>query len=559
MRRRLMIAGAAVSAFVLGLLGPAGVAVAGPVGTAAGFEDDDANLAPQAPVNFDWNSFSPTTWTGTAGTRTANKTVSGWAFTGLEDRQATTTDSGFAGGTKQDDICPSVITAKASNKDDLKRVYVASKTVGSDVFLTLAWVRIPQNTTSPSAHVAFEFNKGVTSCGTGSGGLVQRTAGDMLIVYDFEGGGTPALKLSRWITSGACEVGSDTAPCWGVATTLSSGVAEAAVNTGSTAQDTVAPATETLGLHEFGEAGINLTAAGVFAPGVCEGFGKAYAVSRSSGQSSTAQMKDLVGPGNVNIRNCGSVAVTKLGSDGGSQAGAVFTLYNGTGTGGTVVGTCTVQANGSCDPTFQNLPVGTYTLDETTVPAGYDKPANLPDTFSIAAGENKTVTYTDPARPATVNVQKKDDAGAAVPGAVFTLYQGTTTIGSCTTDAAGVCQPPFANLPAGTYTIDETTTPTGYVKDATLPYTFTVTRGETKNLSFTNPRTFKVIVLVCREADSKLYPSGVTIDGQAAGNSLSSAQASTAGLSEAALCGITTGQRGGLQTGNHSANPVAIN
>lgn len=560
MRRRLMIASAAVSAFVLGLLGPAGVAVAGPVGTAAGFEDDDANLAPQSMI--DWNSFSPATWTGTVGARTTSKVTSGWAFTGLEDRQATTSDSGFAGGTKQDDVCPSVGTAKASNKDDLKRVYVASKTVGSNVFLTLAWVRIPQNTTSPSAHVAFEFNKGTTTCGAGSGGLVQRTAGDMLIVYDFEGGGTPVLKLSRWITSGACEVGSNSPPCWGAATTLSSGVAEAAVNTGNTPQDTVAPTTETLGLHEFGEAGINLTAAGVFAPGVCEGFGKAYAVSRSSGQSSTAQMKDLVGPGNVNIRNCGTAAVTKLGSDGGSQAGAVFTLYNGTGTGGTVRGTCTVQANGLCSPQFTDLPVGTYTLDETTVLAGYDKDPTLPYTFTVAAGENKSLTFTNPARPATANVQKKDDTNAAVPGAVFTLYTGANTsgtvVGTCTTDAAGVCQPPFTGLAAGTYTIDETTTPTGYAKDASLPYTFTVVRGETKNLSFTNPRTFKVIVLVCREADSTLYPSAVTIDGQAAGNSLSSAQATAATLNEAALCGISTGQRGGLQTGNHSASPVAI-
>jgi hypothetical protein len=560
MRRRLMIAGAAVSAFVLGLLGPAGVASAGPVGVAAGFEDDDANLAPQAPINFDWNSFSPATWTGTAGTRTASKVTSGWTFTGLEDRQATTTDSGFAGGTKQDNVCPAVGTQKASNKDDLKRVYVASKTVGSNVFLTLAWVRIPQNTTSPSAHIAFEFNKGTTSCG--ASGLVQRTAGDMLIVYNFEGGGTPVLELSRWITSGSCEVGSNSPPCWNVATTLSSGVAEAAVNTGGTPQDTVAPTTETLGLHEFGEAGINLTAAGVFAPGVCEGFGKAYAVSRSSGQSSTAQMKDLVGPGNVNIRNCGSVAVTKLGSDGGSQAGAVFTLYSGTGTGGTVVGTCTVQASGSCTPLFADLPVGTYTLDETTVPAGYDKDPTLPFSFSVAAGESKALTFTDPARPATANVRKTDDAGAAVPGAVFTLYTGANTsgtaVGTCTTDAAGVCQPPFTGLAAGTYTIDETTTPTGYAKDSSLPLTFTVVRGETKNLAFTNPRTFKVIVLVCREAGNTLHPSPVTIDGQAAGTTLSSAQATTAGLSEAALCGIATGQRGGLQTGNHSASPIGI-
>lgn len=560
MRRRLMIAGAAVSAFVLGLLGPAGVAVAGPISTNAGFEAQDANLVPQAPISFDWNSFTPAGWTGTAPLRTATKVTNGWTFTGLEDRQASTSDSGFAGGTKQDHVCPAVGTQKASNKDDLKRVYVASKTVNGNVFLTLAWVRIPQNTTSPSAHVAFEFNKGATAC-AGTSGLVQRTPGDMLIVYDFEGGADiPALKLSRWITSGSCEVGSNSPPCWGVANTLSSGSAEAAVNVNSTAQDTVAPTTETLGLNEFGEAVINLTAAGVFSPGVCEGFGKAYAVSRSSGQSSTAQMKDLVGPGNVNIRNCGSVSVTKLGSDGGSQVGAVFTLYNGPDLTGTIAGTCTVQASGACTPTFTNVPVGIYSLDETTVPAGYDKDPSLPKlNFTVAAGENLQLTFTNPARPATANVLKKDDTGAPVAGAVFTLSNANGIVATCTTDAAGVCQPPFTNLTPGTYTIDETTVPAGYAKAAGLPAQITLANGETKNLEYTNPRTFKVIVLVCREADSSLYPSAVTIDGQAAGNSLSSAQAAAASLNEAALCGISTGQRGGLQTGDHSADPVAIN
>ncbi len=63
----------------------------------------------------------------------------------------------------------------------------------------------------------------------------------------------------------------------------------------------------------------------------------------------------------------------------------MFTLYSGTGTGGQVVGTCTVQANGSCTPSFTNLQPGTYTIDETTVPAGYNKDPNLPFTFTVAA------------------------------------------------------------------------------------------------------------------------------------------------------------------------------
>src|SRR5215203_4394723 len=116
MKKRSLLAAAAALAVVLAMAIPA---FAGPVSDAAGFEGDDGNLAPQAPINFDWNSFAPTTWTGTAPSRTASKTVSGWAFTGLEDAQATTSDSAFAGGTKQDNDCATVIGAKAPNKDDM--------------------------------------------------------------------------------------------------------------------------------------------------------------------------------------------------------------------------------------------------------------------------------------------------------------------------------------------------------------------------------------------------------------------------------------------------------
>jgi hypothetical protein len=287
-------------------------ALAGPVGTLSGFEDDDGNLVDNAPAGIDWNSFKPTTWTGTAPTRISNKTALGWTFLGIEDAQKTGSDTAFAGGTKQDDNCASVIGASAPNKDDLKRAYMATATVGGKVFLNLAWVRIPQNTTSSSAHIGFEFNKAISGNCAGPGGLVNRTAGDMLIVYDFEGGsGAPVLTLRRWVTSGSCDVASKSAPCWGVATNLTAGgFAEAKVNVGATALDEIAPSSETLNDSEFGEAGINLTDAGVFTPGACESFGKAYAVSRSSGNSGTAQMKDLVGPANFQIANCSAALTT---------------------------------------------------------------------------------------------------------------------------------------------------------------------------------------------------------------------------------------------------------
>jgi hypothetical protein len=306
--RRLWLLGVAPTAALALALALAVAATAGTIGTRAGFEDDDGNLAINTPGQMDWNGFAPTSWTGTAPYRQSTTVVNGWTFNGLEDAQKTTSDTGFAGGTKQDAECASVIGTSAPNKDDLKRIYIAHKTVNGHIYLMLAWERIPQNSTSASAHVGFEFNQGKIPCGSTSDALVKRMAGDMLIVYDFEGGSAaPVLTVRRWVTepSFACEVSQDKPPCWGVAKNLSaSGFAEAKVNTSEVTDEIGPNGTETtLQTQEFGEAGIDLTAAGIFTSS-CTAFGQAEGVSRSSGNSAQAAMEDLVGPGHVEIENC---------------------------------------------------------------------------------------------------------------------------------------------------------------------------------------------------------------------------------------------------------------
>jgi hypothetical protein len=309
--RRRWIFGGTVAALLALVLSVA--AAGGPIGTAALFEDEDGNLAIDNAGQMDWNGFAPTAWTGTAPYRQSTTVVNGWTFKGLEDALQTSSDTGFKGGTKQDDNCAQVIGSRAPNKDDLKRIYIAHKTVNGHIYLMLAWERIPQNSTSASAHVGFEFNQSRTSCGPKSDSLVERTAGDMLIVYDFEGGGAPpVLTVRRWVTSpgSVCEVSNDSPPCWGVAVNLSaSGFAEAKVNQ-SDVSDQIAPdGTDTLHTQEFGEAGIDLTAAGIFKSG-CTAFGQAEGVSRSSGNSANAAMEDLVGPGHVEIENCRPTTTT---------------------------------------------------------------------------------------------------------------------------------------------------------------------------------------------------------------------------------------------------------
>jgi hypothetical protein len=524
LRRTKLASGLAAITLAVGL--SALPALAGPVGVAGGFEDDDANLVDDAAAGIDWNSFSPVTWSphpATTPTRTADKTALGFKFKGIEDWQATTSDTGFAGGTKQDDICPSVITAKAPNKDDLKRIYLAS-TTGSNghTYLNLAWVRIPQNTTSPSAHVAFEFNKGTaTPAGCGSGGLLRRVAGDMLIVYDFEGGAgdAPVLTLRKWVTSGACEVSSDSAPCWGLATNLTAGgFAEGAVNTGSTVLDQLTPpalssttgtsVSSTLGLSEFGEAGIDLTGAGVFTPGTCETFGNSSAVSRTSGNSGTAQMKDLVGPAPFLLTNCGSITIIKHTDPRGLNQDFGYTT-----TGGLSPSTFTLNDNGNTTGdstantrTYTDLAPGGYSVTENADPAGFafdsltctDSTGNSTTTsgrtatITVVGGGSTTCTYVNKQQLGAIKITKtgkdKSCTGAATPnanckaagvrylsGVTFAITKGGTAITNSpfTTNASGVVC--VDNLAFGTdYSVTETGAPTGWSIDDSTAHSVTV-------------------------------------------------------------------------------------
>jgi hypothetical protein len=381
----------------------------GPLSVAAGFEGNDANLAAETKpagypdngggyaINFDWNSLATNPTYSPAGDYgQASGTTSGWQWLAMSDAQKSSTDTGFAGGVKQDDSCATVSGGSAPNKDDLKRAYIAAQTVNGHTFLELGWVRIPQNTTAASAHIAFEFNQGGSTCPTSaSDGLVPRTAGDLLLLYDFTGGSTvpPHVTLSRWVSgaSDTCGVASHSPipnGCWGtfIDLDLTTPVsAEANVNTGlshicnstisgscgpnetdintstpsqgttytlpSSVSDSLAATTETLNNSEFGEATVDLTNAGVFTSSSCVSFGQVEAVSRSSGDSGTAAMEDLVGPGTFTLSNCTTGVSTTPQSDGT----------------GTTAGTFNNMTQDGTTKTWGTLTSGTWVRDTATV------------------------------------------------------------------------------------------------------------------------------------------------------------------------------------------------
>jgi hypothetical protein len=530
-RRFLLIAPFALLAALLLAIG----ASAGTIGVNAGFEDDDGNLVDNTGTGInagiDWNTFAPISWsTGTAPYRQAEKVgtsgaLNGWQFKGLEDAAVSGTDSAFGGGTKQDADCASVGSGpKPPNKDDLKRAYVASKT-GTDghTYLMLAWARIPQNTTSASAHVGFEFNKGTSgACPAASDGLVKRTAGDLLVVYDFEGGDTdiPTITVRKWITTGACEISSDNAPCWGPAQNLTqAGFAEAKVfvsqtPTGTVTDDLTPPAppattsiSGTLADREFGEAGIDLTAANIFTAGTCNSFGKVYAVSRSSGDSGQAAMKDLVGPGNFTLSNCGRIKIIKHTSPADLNQNFSYTSNIAgadlTCTLDTTPASFTLNDSGAGDTTGNtedctNVPAGSYTVTEGADPAGFSfgslsctptsgtsfgaqdgtvpKQANI----TLAGGGVVTCTYVNNQQLGAIKITKTSSKGTnpGLNGATFSITKGGTAItGSPFTTAtvnsvAGVIC--VSNLAFGDYVVTETGAPTGYAKDDATGHTVTV-------------------------------------------------------------------------------------
>jgi Prealbumin-like fold domain len=312
----------------------------------------------------------------------------------------------------------------------------------------------------------------------------------MLIVYDFEGGTTdiPRITLRRWVTSGSCEVSNNSPPCWGVAADLTaSGFAEAKVNTTGSVVDANTPPTppattsvnSTLGTNEFGEAIINLTDSGVFTPGVCTGFGKTYAVSRSSGNSAQAQMKDLVGPGDISITNCGSVIIRKVTIPSPDPTDRTF---NYTTTGGLDPATFGLK-DGEAQDYGNEVQTGSYSVTQTDPGPTFvltDLDCSASDTshgttvtpvlatgtvsFDLKPLDTADCTYTNTLQVGALRILKNSTKSGPVSqaGAVFS-YDGSSVTdngaGDEDSDVGEVC---VSGLLPGDYDVTETSAPPGY-------------------------------------------------------------------------------------------------
>src|SRR6266700_2227435 len=201
------------------------------------------------------------------------------------DKNSGTGDNAFGQGTKEDNAAVTVVSGSIPpNKSDLTRFYEASEFASNSNFLYLAWER---NNVLGSANMDFEINQATQPDLTTTGPkTLIRTAGDLLVTFDFtNGGGKPTLGLLRWVTAGSASqcFSSNSVPCWGNHVTLNGTDSIGAVNNLDAVTDPIGPnAPRSLAALTFGETAINLTAAGVFPAGTCEAFGSAFLTSRSS-------------------------------------------------------------------------------------------------------------------------------------------------------------------------------------------------------------------------------------------------------------------------------------
>jgi hypothetical protein len=345
------------------------------------------------------------------------------------------------------------------NKNDLTRFYEASEQVSNgNIFLYLGWERLVN---IGNANLDFEINQATTTTFTANAtGAVtlNRTAGDLLVTYDFGGSGTPTLGLNFWVTSATGSVSdcfsANALPCWGKHVTLGSTTAEGAVNSATVAEP-IAGGSLTAGL--FGEASINLTAAGVFPAGVCEAFGTAFAKSRSS-SSFTAELKDFIAPIAVNISNCGSITINKVTQNEpvpGTQSFAYTTSSNLTPS------SFTLKNGGS--RTYSKLGSGTYTVTEGAQSAPWSFVSLTCDTatgvtitgqqvsIALGAGKNVTCTYTNTFTKAQPTVATTQDL---IPNDNFILSAGLgTPTGSITFNLYAPSDSTCSGTPAYTQTV----------------------------------------------------------------------------------------------------------
>ena len=206
----------------------------------------------------------------------------------------------------------------------------------------------------------------------------------------------------------------------------------------------------------------------------------------------------------VNQRKAFSVTLTKKDDANAPIAGTVFSIYAAVDQDGKPQGdpvaTMTTGTNGVATSTA--LKPGTYYVQETRVPAGYELDDQVRE-ITIALNNEGNVkfemgTITNQRTTYPIEVTKRDDVNAPVAGAVFGIYSSAAATGEplqrITTNAQGIAT--STALKPGTYYVRELSAPNGYIADTTTVTTVVIAIGNNGNAKFE----------LARENDRVAYP-----------------------------------------------------
>ena len=191
----------------------------------------------------------------------------------------------------------------------------------------------------------------------------------------------------------------------------------------------------------------------------------------------------------------GSLTISKTDADTGKAlADVTYRLYDASGN---KIADVTTGADGKA--VFADLPLGSYTYQETSAPEGYVVDDTKYQITITTETLNITETRTNALAKGSLTVNKVDaDTGKALAGVTYRLFDSTgNKIVDVTADTDGKAV--FADLPLGSYTYQEISAPEGYMVDDTK-YQITITT-ETLNITETRTNTMVKGSLTVRKVD----------------------------------------------------------
>ncbi len=235
------------------------------------------------------------------------------------------------------------------------------------------------------------------------------------------------------------------------------------------------------------------------------------------------------------------VSITQ-GNSAYSLAGAVYNVYKGTTASGSVVATFTTDSSGHATIT-PPLEDGTYAVKEVKPAKGFKLDPQT-HVFTIDGADTSINVQDDPGT-LTIRVVKKDSqtgtspqGNASLAGAVYQVsYQkgGQTVTQNITSNADGSF-PVINNIPLGTVTVQEISSPPGYQLDPTV-HTYTIDGSQLVGDTF------------------ELVPNDITEDVKKGGLTIQKkdSQTGTTPQGDVSLAGIS------FEIVNKSQNAVVVN